>query len=166
MNDRKIASARTETNTAMLKNFFRMYYSERYKTVKAVTLVAAIVLFIMAAAAYYNGYALIITVICVWLGLLLTVYPRNAYRRSYKREKNTKTVTHFDFYEDFMTERSGGKTEKFRYSELYKIIETNKYIYIYHSPETASIIEKNDISFGSADEITELLKAKTKYKRK
>lgn len=166
MNEKKIASCRTETNPALLKSFFKTYYSEKYKAVNTAIRVIAVILLVAAAAAYYNGLPLAAPIICAWLGLFLIIYPSNAYRRPYKAAKNKKSVTHFDFYEDCMTERGGSGTEKFKYSDIYKTIETNRYFYIYHSPDTASVVEKDNISFGSADAIGEILKAKTNYKKK
>ncbi len=166
MNDKKIISGHTETNPAILKDFFRTYYSERYKNVKIVTLVIAVILLIAAAALYYRGFGLIYPFICVWAGAVLIIYPRNMYRRPYKRMKDTRVTTYFDFYADRMTERSGGNTETYKYSEIYKTMETLQYFYIFHSPENVSILEKKDITLGNADILRELLKAKTDYKRK
>ncbi len=166
MDEKKIASARTETNPILLKNFYRTYYSEKYRTVKIVTLIIAVILFLAAAALYYNGFGLIYPFILVWAGAVMIIYPRNAYRKPYKSMKNTRTVTHFDFYPDSMTERSGSGTETFRYGDIYRVIETNQYFYIFHSPDTASVVEKSNISYGSADEVREIFKAKTKYTRK
>lgn len=166
MSEKKIASCRTETNPALLKSFFKTHYSEKYRAVNIITRVIAVILLVAAAAAYYNGLPIAAVVICAWLGLFLIVYPSNAYRRPYKAAKNNKAVTHFEFYKDYMTERGSGSTEKFKYSDIYKTIETSRYFYIYHSPDTASVVEKDNISFGTADAIGELLKSKTKYKKK
>ncbi len=165
MNDKKIISGHTETSPAILKDFFRTYYSERYKAVKIVTLVIAVILFIGAAALYYRGFGTIYTFICVWAGAVLIIYPRNMYRRPYKNMKDTRVTTYFDFYDGCMTERAGGNTETYKYSEIYKTMETPRYFYIFHSPENVSILEKKDIAFGSEDILRELLKAKTDYKR-
>lgn len=166
MNEKKIVSGHTETSPLLLKNFFRTYYSEKYKTVKTVTLILAVILFIVSAALYYNGFGLIFPALCVWAGLVMIVYPRTAYRRPYKKMKDMKTTTYFDFYEDKMTERSNGKSESFIYGDIYKTLETNQYFYIFHSPEMASVLEKKDISVGNADMLRDILKSKTEYKRK
>lgn len=163
MDEKKIACARTETNPALLKNFYRTYYDERFRTLRIILLVIAVVLFLAAAAVYYNGFGIMWTVIFLWLGLLFVIYPRNAYRKPYKKAKDTKTVTHFDFYAEYMSERSNGVSERFRYGDIYRTMETNQYFYIFHSPDSVSVVEKKDISFGSAEEICELLKSKTKY---
>lgn len=164
MNEKKLISAHTETNPSLMKNFLRTYYGERYKTLSLAMLVIAIVLFFAAAAIYYNGFGLMWAAICVWIGAVMIIYPRNAYRKPYKKMKNTRVTTYFDFYENSMTERSGGKLENYKYSEIYKTLETNQYFYIFHSPENVSILEKKDISLGSADELRLLLKSKTDYK--
>lgn len=166
MNEKKIISGHTETTPLLLKNFFRTYYSEKYKTVKTVTLILAVILFIAAAALYYNGFGLIFPALCVWAGLMMIVYPRMAYRKPYKQMKDMKTTTYFDFYEDEMTERSGGKSESFKYGDIYKTLETNQYFYIFHSPQSASVLEKKDISVGNAEMLSNILKSKTEYKRK
>lgn len=166
MNEKKLISAHTETNPSLLKNFFKTYYSEKYKTTKTVTLILAVILFAAAAALYYNGFGLIFPALCVWAGLMMIIYPRMAYRKPYKRIKDMRTTTYFDFYEDAMTERSGGKSENFNYGDIYMILETNQYFYIFHSPENASVLEKKDISVGNADMLRDILKTKTDYKRK
>lgn len=166
MTEKKIVSGHTETNPVLLKNFFRTYYGERYKTAKTVMLIAAIALLFAAAALYYNGFGIAYALICAWPGVLLIVYPRNMYRRIYKKMKDMRTATYFDFYENHMTERSGGKSESFKYSDIYKTMETNQYFYIFHSAENASVLEKKDITLGSAEDLQSLLSAKTDYKRK
>ncbi|MGN0150633.1 MAG: YcxB family protein [Clostridia bacterium] len=166
MKETKIISTHTETNPMLYKNFFRMYYSEKYKKVNVITLIIAIIMFVVGAYIYYNNMPLLWTGICVWLGLLLIVYPRNAYRSHYRKMKNTRSSTYFDFYEDSMTERMSGNTENYRYSEIYKTIETNQYFYIFHTPESASVVDKNNMKSEDTDELRALLKNKTSYKRK
>lgn len=166
MNGEKLISAHTETNPVLYKNFFRTYYSEKLKTVKIFTMIIAIILFAAALYLYYSGAPLIWPGLCVWIGLLMIIYPRNTYRRPYRKMKNMRVTTYFDFYGDSMTERSGGKAESFKYSDIYKTIETNQYFYIFHTPDSASVIEKKDINHGDADGLRTLLKSNTNYKRK
>lgn len=166
MKEEKLVSAHTETNPVLYKNFFRTYYSEKLKTVKIITLIVAVILFVAALYLYYNGAPLMWPGICLWIGLVLIIYPRNAYRKPYRKVKDTRVTTHFDFYSDSMTERSGGNEESFKYSDVYKTIETNQYFYIFHTPESASVVEKSNINFGDADRLRTILKLNTNYKRK
>lgn len=166
MKDEKIISASTETNPMLYKNFFRMYYNEKLAAVKVVTLIIAIIMFVAALYFYYSDFPLIWTGVFMWIGLLLIIYPRNAYRKPYRRMKNERVTTYFDFYADSMTERSGGSSESFKYSDIYRTIETNQYFYIFHTPESASVVEKSDINLGDADGLRALLKSKTNYKRR
>lgn len=166
MNEKKLVSAHTETNPALMKNLYRTYFAERYKTAKAVMTAAAVLLFVAAAALYYNNFGLIYPALCVWIGAVLLVYPMNMYRRQYKKMKDTRLTTYFDFYENSMTERSNGKSESFKYSEIEKTLETNQYFYIFHTQDAVSVLEKKDISQGNEDELRSILKLKTRYKRK
>lgn len=160
MKENKIVTAVTETNPTLYKCFFRTYYKEKLKAANMITLILAIILFIAAAYLYYNGFPLMWPGICVWIGLILIVYPRNMFRRSYRKMKDTRMTIYFDFYDDHMTERSGGKSEDFKYSDIYKTIETNRYFYIFHSPENASVVEKSGIKSGDADKLRNLIKSK------
>lgn len=162
----KLVSAKTETNPTLYKNFFRTYYSEKLKIAKIVMLIIAIALILTAMKLYYSGFALMYPIILVWLGLFLIVYPYNIYRKPYRKMKDTKITSHFDFYENYMTEHSGGETKTHKYGDILRTLETGQYFYIFYTAQNASLVEKSNITLGNADILRSLLKSKTNYKRK
>ena len=153
----KLVSAKTETSPVLYKNFFRTYYAEKMKTAKIIMLIIAIIAILAAMKLYYSGSALMYPIILVWLGFFLIVYPFNMYRKPYRKMKDIKITSHFDFYEDCMTEHSGGKTETHKYGDILRTLDT---------AENASLVEKSNITMGNADILRSLLKSKTNYKKK
>lgn len=162
----KLVSAKTETSPVLYKNFFRTYYAEKMKTAKIVMFIIAILLILAAMKLYYSGSALMYPIILVWLGLFLIVYPFNMYRKPYRKMRDIKITSHFDFYDDYMTEHSGGKTETHKYGDILRTLETGQYFYIFYTAENASLVEKSNITMGNEDILRSLLKSKTNYKKK
>ncbi len=136
------------------------------KTAKIIMLIIAIIAILAAMKLYYSGSALMYPIILVWLGLFLIVYPFNMYRKPYRKMRDIKITSHFDFYDDYMTEHSGGKTETHKYGDILKTLETRQYFYIFYTADNACAVEKNNITFGSADILRQILKNKTNYKLK
>lgn len=147
------------------KDFYKFYYSDRLKVFRVVSLVVAILAMLGALMIYYGGYNTVWTALLLWLGIFLLVYPNVAYRRPYKRERGKQQTTYFSFYENHVEERTNGEKGNYEYSGLLKVIETPRYLFIYHTMESVSIVIKAEVKEG-ADGLCELLKAKAaNYKK-
>lgn len=160
----KLYTAVTQMTPAIYRDFYRIYYRER---LKVYTYIAAVIGLIMIAAGIYiykKEFGLMWSVLAVWIGIFLLIYPRIAYRKPYKRARNSKLTTRFAFYEDYISERTNSVTTDYSYNSLLKVIETNKYFLIFHSLESVSIVDKSSVG-EDVQGLCRLLSAKTKYKK-
>ncbi len=166
MADERLYTVTTKTNPMLYKEFFRMYYKETLKTMRIITTIIGIILIILALFLFFNNLGMVWAFLSAWIGAVLLVYPRNAFRKPYRQMKNNIAETRFDFFEDYMTEKCAGQKEQYSYSDMYKIIEKGQYIYLFHDKNSVSVIDKTDMKDGGAKKLAEFLKTKAKYKVK
>ncbi|MCC8160761.1 MAG: YcxB family protein [Oscillospiraceae bacterium] len=162
--ENKLYSASTQMTPNIYKDFYKVYYKERLRIFNTVSTVIAVILILIGAYIYYSEMPLVWCVIALWIGAFLLFYPHVAYKKPYKRDKDKTQTTHFAFYENYVAEKTNSKSSDYNYSDLEKIIETNKYFLIFHSMESVSIVDKEHMSAPS-EEIAAFLKTKTEYKR-
>ena len=163
MADERLYTVTTKTNPMLYKEFFRMYYKENLKTMRIITTISGIVLIILAAFIFANDLGPVWAFLSAWIGAVLLVYPRNAFRKPYRQMKGNIAETKFDFFEDYMTEKCAGQKEKYSYSDMDKIIEKGQYIYLFHDKNSVSVIDKTDMKDDGAKSLAKFLKSKAKY---
>lgn len=146
------------------RDFYKFYYRERLKVFRIVSTIVGTLMLTAAAMMFYGTFSNVWIALLAWVGLFLWVYPRVAYRRPYKRAKDQKQTTHFSFYENHVEEKTNGEESAYNYANLLRVYETPKYLFIYHTIESVSIVVKSEIKEG-ADGLCELLKSKTQYKK-
>ena len=166
MEDKKLYSAVTTTKPQLYKNFFRVYYSENWRTARIICTVISVPCILFAWWFYQAGAGILWSVIALWAAAVLNVYPRQAYRRQYRAMKGMTVTTKFDFYEDYVIEKSAGAHEKHMYKDMHKVVETRQYFYLFHSKQNVSVVEKSGIDDGSIDGLRNLFKSKSDYKFK
>lgn len=140
-----IATARTTTNPQLYKEFYKYYYKNATKILVRITTIIGIlaVLFsVYAVAARLNIYAAAIPAAA---GIMLIIYPHFSYVRPYNSVKNNVITTKFEFYENMMVEIDKASRDAYEYSQILQAVETNKYYYIYHTKENASVVDKSSI---------------------
>ncbi len=164
MEEEKLFGALTTMSPVIYRDFYKLYYKERLKTFNAVAAVAAAALIIGGFAVYVKGLPVVWTVLMMWVGAFLLVYPRVAYKKPYKKARDIKQTTRFSFYETHVAEKTNSQETDYKYSDLMKILETNNYFFIFHTIESISIVDKENVK-GGAEELAEFLKQKTTYKR-
>ncbi|MCH5209714.1 MAG: YcxB family protein [Oscillospiraceae bacterium] len=165
MEKEKLFSAVTIMTPVIYKDFYKLYYKERLKVFRFVATVIAIAAIIGGLYMYYNNFPLMWSVIALWIGAFLLFYPHVAYRKPYKKARDAKQTTRFAFYETYVGEKISSNETDYNYSELMKVIETDKYFFIFHSIESISIVDKESVKGGS-EELAEFLKLKVPaYKR-
>lgn len=160
----KLYSAVTEMNPVIYRDFYKIYYKERLKLFNIIATVIGIALILLGVYLNNSGFGLVWTLIAVWIGAVLLVYPRMAYKKPYKSAKGQKQTTRFAFYETCVAEKMHGETTEYKYADLLQIIETNKYFLIFHTMESISIVDKSNMSC-STEAMSAFLKTKAKYKR-
>lgn len=164
MENTKLYTAFTQMTPAVYKDFYKIYYRERLRVFTIITAVIGILLIALGVYIYKKEFGIMWSVIAVWIGAVLLVYPRSAYKKPYKRAKDAKLTTRFAFYEDYVSERTDSVTTDYSYNSLLKVLETNKYILIFHLQESVSIVEKKSVKEG-ADGLCRLLSSKVKYRK-
>lgn len=162
--NRLIASAVTTTTPKLYLDLFKKYYKEKTRTLVIVTTIigAAMILCALFIIAQRMGN-IYSKAMLIAAGAMLIIYPRFAYRRPYNSVKNNQITTKFEFYDDGMIEINAGTREEYPYSKLLKVWETPQYIYIYHTNENASAVDKSGFKSGSVNDVAALLKSKLPY---
>lgn len=165
MQREKRFAARTVFNEKVYKDFFKFYYRQRWKTARVITTVLG-VLALLPAYYFLRTDRLVWGVLCLWLTAFLIVYPRNAYRRPYRRMRSDRSAVRFDFYEDHFVEKSSQKEQSISYESLFRVYETSKYFYLFSDPRNASVIVKDAVTLGDAAGLRALLKQRLEKRYK
>ncbi len=160
----KLYTAVTQMTPVIYRDFYKIYYRERLKVYTIITAVIGVIMAVLGIYIYKKGFGMVWAVLAVWIGAFLLIYPHVAYRKPYKRARNSKLTTRFAFYEDYISERTNSVTTDYSYNSLLKVIETNKYLLIFHSPESVSIVDKKSVD-GDVQGLCRLLQSKTKLKK-
>lgn len=166
MEDKKLYTAVTTTNPQLYKNFFKVYYSENWRVARIICTVLSIPCALFAVMLFYAEAGIMWSIIAIWAAAVLNIYPRFAYRRQYKAMKDILATTRFEFYEEYVVEKSAGASEKHIYKDMHKVVEAGRYIYLFHSKSNVSVVEKKGIASGGEEGLINLLKSKTDYKLK
>lgn len=165
--EKKLMSGRTTTSPTLYKELYRTYYRENWKAARIILTVISIPFFLYAIELYNAGKNNIDMAIVLWVALVLVIYPRNAFRRAYKKVQNDVVSVHFTFYGNEMKEKTGGKATVYAYDSILRVIDAPGYFYFFHTKRDVSVLEKDGIIDGTPEELSELLKSKVKkYKVK
>lgn len=163
--DKRLAGGKTVTNPKLLKDLYKTYYHESWKAARIILTIAGAALLFLAFMAYTQGLPVMYIFIPAWIGAVMLIYPRNAYRKPYKAAKDEQSVVFFGFYESEMREKTDGSVQRFRYDTMYEIIETPLYFFFFHTKRNVSILEKAGINRGTAEGLAAMLKMRVnKYK--
>ena len=162
--EEKLFSAVTIMTPMIYKDFYKLYYKERLKVFTVITTIIAVVAIVGAFMMYYGNFPLIWAFLALWIGVFLLVYPHVAYRKPYKKARDTKQTTRFAFYDTHVLEKTNSRETDYKYSELMKILETDRYLFIFHSIESVSIVDKENVK-NDAEKLAEFLRTKATYKR-
>ena len=163
--EKKLASGRTIMNPQLLKELYKLFYKENYKTLRIILTVIGAAAIVIAVMMYGNNMPLPYIAIALWIGVFALVYPRNMYRTPYKRAKDEKGTMLFSFYDTYMKERAEGETKEYRYADMDKLIESPQYLYFFHTKRDVSVLEKSEITGNTAEGLTAVLKMRVnKYK--
>ena len=164
--EKALYKAVTEMNPLIYKDFYRFYFKKHYRTFNIVSTVISIIAFAVAAYFYVMKFGMMWTLIALWIAIVLLIYPRLAYRRPAKRASKSRQTTRFRFYSDRVTEKTNGEETDYSYSELKEVWESKKYLFIFHSEDSVSIVVKSEVPDNSAEGLCTLLRSNAaKYKK-
>ena len=150
---------------AEFRDFFKLYYREKYRAARIVMFAAAVIFAATALYSYIIRNNIVTALVCLWLAAFFAVYPQRMYRKPYKAVRGKMMTSKFVFTDDSFTEKSGNAGVEKKYSEITKAVETGKYFVFFLSGQSASVVCKKNMSEADAETIRGLLKAKTVYKR-
>lgn len=159
---KRLAGGRTDTNPVNLKALYKIYYKEGWRTARIILTIVGAALVVLGILLYQKKLPVMYVFIPIWIGAVMIIYPRNAYRKPYKEAKNEKTSTFFAFYDKGMTEKTDGSIRHFGYDTMYEVIETPLYFFFLHSKREVSILEKSGINRGTAQSLAAVLKMRVK----
>ena len=86
-----------------------------------------------------------------------------------KERKNnirTKRKFTFYFYEGFIKVKSGKKSQRIMYMELYKIFQTDEHFFLYTDEDHSLILSKEGFEIGTPNEFEIFIKKKCPFKYK
>lgn len=152
-----VAKASTTTTQEMYKEFFKYYYKEKTKVLVIITTVIGAVLVLAGVYWYRQNWSIFSVAILFAGGVMLEIYPRFVYIRPYNAVKDNKITTSFEFYTDKLIEINAASKEEYEYDNIVRIVETERYLYIYYSREQASVVDKSCFSYGTHDDLKSVL---------
>lgn len=106
-----------------------------------------------------------IAITCFFLWRYL--HPISEVSKDFNSDKiqNEEEFT-FIFYEKYFKIRSGLKSDKVKYRELYKVFETSRFFYLYIDKTHSVLLDKENFSIGSSDSFSNFMRKKCWYKFK
>ena len=164
--EKALYKAVTEMNPLIYKDFYKFYFKKHYRAFNIVSTAISVLLFALTAYFYVMNFGLMWTLIALWIAIVLLIYPRLAYRRVAKRASKSRQTTRFRFYQDHVTEKTNGEETDYNYSELKEVWESKKYLFIFHSEDSVSIVVKSEVPDNGAEGLGALLRSNvTAYKK-
>lgn len=153
-----IATARTTTSPELYKEFFTTYYKKKMRGVRVILALIATALIAFGFYALSEQMSIFISAVPIAAGIVMIIYPAYAYRRPYKAVKDNVQTLKYEFYPDRYVEYMDNSKQEYKYSELMTVTETAKYIYLFHTHESASVVDKDRVKKMTAQELSEHLK--------
>ena len=87
-----------------------------------------------------------------------------ACRLKHQIPRKPERITHFAFFENYMSEKTKSHVNEYKYDDIQKVLETGKYFFIFHNSESVSIVDKAHFS-GDVESFSGFIKTKTQYKK-
>lgn len=164
---KRLMGGRTETSPKLYKDLYRTYYSETWRTARIIFNILGVAAILAFIYRYSLGKNDIYMGVVLGFAIFCFVYPRNAYKRPYKRALSERMSMHFTFYEDGMKEKINGESKVYPYKDMYMVMETPQYFYFFHTKREVSVLEKDKIIDATPQELSELIRNKVRrYKSK
>lgn len=148
-------------------NFHSNYYKYSYPLYTAF-ISLSIILFILVQVKVHNiNISIILCIVLTCFILWRIFHPIFKVSKEYQSDKiqNEKEYT-FKFYEQKFTVEDYNTISTSKYSNLYKIFETEHFFYLYIDRTHSLILEKEKFTSGNSDEFSNFIKKKCWYKYK
>ena len=107
----------------------------------------------------------LITIILIGFVLYRVYRPKRVVDKELESDKiSSNNINTFSFYNGNFTVENKNGSFSFRYFMLYRVFETDKYFYLYVNKENAFLLSKKTFSKGTAEEFSEFIKKKCRFK--
>lgn len=133
--------------------------------------IIGLLLILIAIQIHIHNMNIAIIICFIIAGFFLWRYLHPAYEVSKEfnseKIKNQKLFT-FIFYEKTFKIREDDKLETFivKYTELYKVFETNTFFYLYIDKTHSFLVNKNSFTDGNLEDFQEFIRGKCRLKYK
>lgn len=141
----------------------------KQKSLKAVMIIIPVLYVLLMGAVFYSTRE-ISTVFVVLFALLLSTaifiasFKKTIKKTYYSNKAITSCVADFEFFDNYVREKTENGETKLEYSKIYKIIETKTNFYIMASVNQGFIIVKGNCPDGLVDFIKSI-KAETESQK-
>lgn len=145
--------------------FHQKKFGKKYEFTTIVTILL-LCFCIFSNTRYYNYLtALILFIVLGFFCFYRFFYPIKKVEKELKTEKfvEEKEFT-FEFYEKYFMIYDKKTPYKMKYSQLYKVFETDNAFYLYINKDHAFLLNKSTFSVGNTLEFLKFLKKKIWYK--
>lgn len=155
--------------TKQIYSDYQQFHQKKYGLKYEFTTIVTILLLcfcIFANTRYYNYLtALILFIVLGFFCFYRFFYPIKKVEKELKTEKfvEEKEFT-FEFYEKYFMIYDKKTPYKMKYSQLYKVFETDNAFYLYINRDHAFLLNKSTFSVGNISEFLKFLKKKIWYK--
>ena len=141
----------------------------KQKSLKAVMIIIPVLYVLLMGAVFYSTRE-ISTVFALLFALLLSTaifivsFKKTVKKTYYSNKAITSCVADFEFFDNYVREKTENGETKLEYSKIYKIIETKTNFYIMASVNQGFIIVKGNCPDGLVDFIKSI-KAETESQK-
>ncbi len=164
--EKALYKAVTEMNPQIYKDFYKFYFKKHYRTFNIISTCISIAAFALTAYFYVMNFGTMWILIALWIAIVMFIYPRLAYRRPSKRASKSRQTTRFRFFDTHVIEKTNGEETDYKYADLQEVVESKKYIFIFHAEDSVSIVVKSEVADNGAEKLAVLLKSNvTNYKK-
>lgn len=150
------------------KTFLKSYQKE-FARKDLLYMLFYIIFFIVCAILLFIEQDYLIGTIIIVGVILFIIFKRKRNQKLAKEQKEkvqAKFTNEYSFYgRNFLIKTKEGKVDLF-YFKIYRIVETEKYFYIYLNRKYAYILSKEGFTKGNAQEFGEFIKKRTFFKYK
>ena len=154
-------------------NEFLHFHSNhfKYSYLLYTLIVCAVILFLVIAQIKIHQLSISILLCAALTGFILwrIFHPISEVSKEYKSEKIQQQIEYtFKFYENKFTIEDSNYFSNSKYSDIYKVFETDSFFYLYLDKTHSLLLEKNSFTLGSANEFSEFIKRKClfRYRKK
>ena len=154
-------------------NEFLTFHSNQFKYsyLLYTVILCAVILFLVIVQIKIHQISIsvllcaVLTVFILWR----IFHPISEVTKEYKSEKIQQQVEYtFKFYENKFTIEDLNYFSNSKYSDIYKVFETDSFFYLYLDKTHSLLLEKNSFTQGSSNEFSEFIKRKCwlRYRRR